>query len=124
MYSIIKDKCADCGYCAFVCPFDCIVHHVDEKYYEIDQSKCKTCGQCYPACITKAIEKSADQKIVDTIIINDDCKGCTLCARNCPVGAISGELKQKFVIDQDKCIKCGLCYTVCRLKGVDITYKD
>ncbi|MFW6382257.1 MAG: 4Fe-4S binding protein, partial [Bacillota bacterium] len=35
----------------------------------------------------------------------------------CPVDAISGELKEKHVIDQDKCIKCGICYNVCKVEG-------
>ncbi len=42
--------------------------------------------------------------------INPDvCRGCTLCARNCPAGAISGTVKQPHTIDQSKCIKCGAC---------------
>lgn len=46
------------------------------------------------------------------------CRGCTLCARNCPVGAISGTVKNPHVIDTDKCIKCGLCVKNCKFGAV------
>ncbi len=48
----------------------------------------------------------------------DLCKGCTKCARNCPVGAISGTLKQPHTIDQSKCIKCGACLNNCSFKAI------
>ena len=47
------------------------------------------------------------------VIDADKCKGCSKCARNCPVSAISGVVKKPFVIDQEKCIKCGACVTNC-----------
>ena len=50
--------------------------------------------------------------------ITDKCIGCSACSRQCPVGAISGELKKKFTIDQDKCIKCGKCYDTCRFGAI------
>ncbi len=52
-------------------------------------------------------------------IVADNCRGCTLCAKKCPVQAITGEVKKVHVIDQDKCIKCGLCYDVCAFEAVE-----
>ena len=48
----------------------------------------------------------------------DKCKGCTLCARNCPNNAISGTVRNPHVIDQDKCIKCGACIEKCKFGAI------
>jgi NADH-quinone oxidoreductase subunit F len=53
-----------------------------------------------------------------TFDINDNCTGCTACARACPTAAITGERKEKHILNQDLCIKCGKCFTVCREDAV------
>ncbi|MBO5923313.1 MAG: NADH-quinone oxidoreductase subunit NuoF [Lentisphaeria bacterium] len=53
-----------------------------------------------------------------TLSITDECVGCTKCKRNCPVNAITGELKQKHFIDPAKCIKCGQCIDNCPKKAI------
>jgi NADH:ubiquinone oxidoreductase subunit F (NADH-binding)/(2Fe-2S) ferredoxin/NAD-dependent dihydropyrimidine dehydrogenase PreA subunit len=50
----------------------------------------------------------------------ENCTGCTACAKNCPVDCIAGERKQAHVIDQQICIKCGMCYSVCNFDAVRI----
>ena len=53
------------------------------------------------------------------IKINEElCKGCTKCARNCPVGAIEGTVKNPHKINQEKCIKCGACISACPFKAI------
>ncbi len=51
-------------------------------------------------------------------VITDKCRGCTLCARKCPVQAITGNVKEKHVIDTAKCIKCGQCMANCRFGAI------
>ena len=48
----------------------------------------------------------------------DKCRGCSLCARNCPVDAISGKVKEPYVIDAEKCIKCGACMEKCKFGAI------
>ena len=75
----------------------------DEYIAHIKDKKCPA-GVCKPL-ITIEIEK-------------EKCKGCTKCARNCPVEAISGAVKQPHVIDQDKCILCKACIGNCAFGAI------
>ena len=75
----------------------------DEYEEHVKEGKCRT-GTC---------------KALSSYVISPDlCRGCSKCARNCPVGAISGEIKKPFTIDQSKCIKCGACADNCPFSAI------
>ena len=75
----------------------------DEYEAHIKEKRCPA-GEC----------KSMTKVVID----KEKCKGCSLCAKNCPVGAIHGELKSPFEVDTEKCIKCGLCIEKCPFKAI------
>lgn len=77
----------------------------DEYEAHINEKRCPV-GECRDL-LTYSIEQ-------------DKCRGCTLCAKKCPAGAISGEVKNPHVIDADKCIKCGQCITLCRFGAITV----
>lgn len=74
----------------------------DEYIEHIEKHKCRA-GVC---------------KALTSYKISDKCIGCSACSRQCPVGAISGEIKKKFEIDQEKCIRCGKCFNTCRFGAI------
>lgn len=83
-----------------------LTHFMDEYKAHIYEKRC-------PAKVCRSL--------ITFEILDGPCTGCTVCARNCPVTAISGERKETHVIDQDICIKCGICYQVCQFDAIRIT---
>ena len=75
----------------------------DEYEAHIKDKKCPA-GEC--------------SDLIEYRIVADKCRGCTLCARNCPVDAISGTVKNPHTIDTGKCIKCGKCYSSCKFDAI------
>lgn len=61
------------------------------------------------------------KSLVQYKIVEDLCTGCTLCFRNCPVGAITGERRTPHFIDQSLCIKCGVCFEKCKFDAIILT---
>jgi NADH:ubiquinone oxidoreductase subunit F (NADH-binding)/NAD-dependent dihydropyrimidine dehydrogenase PreA subunit len=80
------------------------LNHFEDEYFEhIQEKRCKA-QKC--------------SSLFNYTIIQEKCKRCSLCQRNCPVEAIEGNRDVGFTIDQDKCIKCGKCFDVCKFEAV------
>ncbi len=77
----------------------------DEYVEHVEDNKCRA-GQC--------------KSMLKYVIIEDECVGCTACARVCPTGAITGNKKEVHFITQDLCIKCGACMDKCKFESIEL----
>ena len=102
---IIQDSLCGLGQGAPNPVISTMKHFMDEYEAHIYEKRC-------PAKVCRSL--------ITFEILADKCTGCTVCARNCPVNAISGERKQTHVIDTELCIRCGICKQVCNFDAVVI----
>ena len=82
------------------------IHYFRDEYEaHINDKKCPA-GVCKPLFHLEIDENA--------------CTGCTLCAKKCPHQAITGTKKEPHILDQEKCIKCGICYDNCKFNAIVI----
>lgn len=77
----------------------------DEYWSHIREQKCSA-GVC--------------KELIRYLVDEEECNGCLRCVKNCPSSAISGQKKEVVRLDQEKCIKCGICFEVCKFKAIVI----
>ena len=110
------------------------IDKMEELCHYIQQNSLCALGQTAPNPVLSTLKYFRDEyeahvvekrcpagvckKLLQYEILADKCRGCTACARKCPVGAISGSVKEPHTIDRQKCIKCGACMDTCKFGAI------
>ncbi len=113
------------------------IERLEELSYQIKDNSLCGLGQTAPNPVLTTIKYFRDEyeahirdkkctarvctNLLTYTVHEENCTGCTVCAKNCPVDAISGGRKEIHHIDQDACIKCGVCYTKCKFEAITLS---
>lgn len=112
------------------------IEKLEELSYQIKDSSLCGLGQTAPNPVLTTIRYFRDEyeahirdkkcpaknckKLLTYTVVPENCTGCTVCAINCPSDAILGSRKEVHFIEQDKCIKCGICFTKCNFEAISV----
>jgi len=112
------------------------IEKLEELAYQVKENSLCGLGQTAPNPVLTTIKYFRDEyeahirdkkcpakvctELITYVVDEEKCTGCTVCAKNCPVDAISGERKQLHYIDQEVCIQCGVCYTKCNFDAIKL----
>lgn len=121
---LFLDRCTKCGDCLPACPYGSIKKDQANGYPVLfaNESACYLCDDfpCIAACETEAllpVEDRTEVRMGMAVVSRTDCmgdQGCRFCLAKCPVGALSVDFIDAYpVVDQEKCVGCGVCEQVC-----------